>query len=109
MLKDTGKCSLLLVTFQIIRHCGQSGFSLKIYIYIHIPIPVDVYIKSICINLAGYSPWGCKELDTTEHTCTYIHTHTHTYIKINMFRKNKYIHTCNKSDHTSKCTHYLWD
>ena len=19
-------------------------------------------------NLAGYSPWGCKELDTTEHT-----------------------------------------
>ena len=22
----------------------------------------------------GYSPWGCKELDTIEHT----HTHTHT-------------------------------
>ena len=23
-------------------------------------------------SLVGYSPWGCKELDTTEHT----HTHT---------------------------------
>ena len=23
-------------------------------------------------NLVGYSPWGCKELDKTEHT----HTHT---------------------------------
>ena len=22
----------------------------------------------------GYSPWGCKELDTTEHTHTYIHS-----------------------------------
>ena len=26
-------------------------------------------------NLAGYSPWGLKELDTTERL-----THTHTYI-----------------------------
>ena len=25
-------------------------------------------------NLAGYRPWGLKELDMTEHT----HTHTHT-------------------------------
>ena len=25
-------------------------------------------------SLAGYSPWGRKELDTTEHT--YTHTHT---------------------------------
>ena len=35
-------------------------------------------------NLASYSPWGHKELDTTEatgtHTCIYIHTHTHIYI-----------------------------
>ena len=76
MLKDTGKYSLLLVTFKIIRHCGQSGFSLKKYIYIHIPIQIDVYIKSICINLAGYSPWGCME-------CTHTHIHTHLY-------KNKY-------------------
>ena len=23
-------------------------------------------------TLAGYSPWGCKESSTTEHTCTYL-------------------------------------
>ena len=32
---------------------------------------------------AGYSSWGCKELDTTEqlsvHTQTHTHTHTHTH------------------------------
>ena len=27
-------------------------------------------------SLVGYSPWGCKELDTTEHTHTHTHTHT---------------------------------
>ena len=27
-------------------------------------------------SLEGYSPWGCKELDMTEHT----HTHTHTQL-----------------------------
>ena len=27
-------------------------------------------------SLAGNSPWGCKQLDTTEHT----HTHTHIFI-----------------------------
>ena len=27
-------------------------------------------------NLAGWSPWGCKESDKTEHA----HTHTHIYI-----------------------------
>ena len=34
-------------------------------------------------SLAGYSPWGCKELDTTEcvhaHTRARAHTHTHTH------------------------------
>ena len=32
-------------------------------------------------SLVGYSPWGCKELDTTEllSAYTYIHTHTHTH------------------------------
>ena len=29
-------------------------------------------------SLVGYSLWGCKESDTTEHT----HTHTHTHILI---------------------------
>ena len=32
-------------------------------------------------SLAGYSPWGRKKLDMTEHmhTCTQTHTHTHTH------------------------------
>ena len=32
-------------------------------------------------SLAGYSPWGCKESDMTEHTrtCAHIHTQTHTH------------------------------
>ena len=30
-------------------------------------------------SLAGYSPWGCKELDMTECTCARTHTHTHTH------------------------------
>ena len=42
----------------------------------------------------GYSPWGPKELDTTEcmHMCVHAHTHAHT-------------HTC-ASTHT--CTHTHW-
>ena len=33
------------------------------------------------VSLAGYSPWGCKEMDTTEQqrACTHTHTHTHTH------------------------------
>ena len=30
-------------------------------------------------NLVGYSPCGCKELDTTEWLRTHTHTHTHTH------------------------------
>ena len=30
-------------------------------------------------SLVGYSPWGCKESDMTEQTCTRTHTHTHTH------------------------------
>ena len=30
-------------------------------------------------NLAGYSPWGYKELDTIEQLSTHTHTHTHTH------------------------------
>ena len=29
-------------------------------------------------SLVGYSPWSCKETDTTEQL-TYTHTHTHTH------------------------------
>ena len=28
-------------------------------------------------RLVGYSPWGCKELDTTEQMCVHTHTHRH--------------------------------
>ena len=31
-------------------------------------------------SLVCYSPWGCKELDMTEHAHTHTHTHTHTHI-----------------------------
>ena len=30
-------------------------------------------------NLAGYSPWGCKESDVTVGL---VHTHTHTHVKL---------------------------
>ena len=39
----------------------------------------------------GYSPWGCKELNTAEqtHTHTYTltptHTHSHTHITLHFF------------------------
>ena len=35
-------------------------------------------------NLAGYSPWGHKESETTEGLShTHTHTHTHTAYKLN--------------------------
>ena len=35
-------------------------------------------------SLVGYSPWGCKGSDMTEHVCTHTHTHahTHTYVTV---------------------------
>ena len=30
-------------------------------------------------SLVGYRPWGCKELEMTEHTHVRAHTHTHTH------------------------------
>ena len=30
----------------------------------------------------GYSPWSCKELDTTERTRAHAHTHTHTHTQM---------------------------
>ena len=34
-------------------------------------------------HLAGYSPWGCKEMDKTEH-----YTHTHTNLPVKLFYKS---------------------
>ena len=36
-------------------------------------------------SLAGYSPWGCKELDTTEWLSAHTHTYTHTNERITSF------------------------
>ena len=30
----------------------------------------------------GYSPWGLKELNMTEHAHTHTHTHTHTRFQV---------------------------
>ena len=35
-------------------------------------------------SLVGYSPWGCKESDTIEHTHTHTHTHTHAHTHLDL-------------------------
>ena len=40
----------------------------------------------------GYSPGGCKEPDTTEHTRT--HTHTHTYTHIHTYTHTNLLYLC---------------
>ena len=35
-------------------------------------------------SLEGYSPWGHKELDKTEHTHTHTHTHSQYVAQIQM-------------------------
>ena len=44
----------------------------------------------------GYSPWGGKELDTTEQahscTCAHTHTHTHTHTHIEFTFLTQYLH-----------------
>ena len=45
-------------------------------------------------SLAGYSPWGCKESDTTEQLSTHTRTHTHTQrIHVDNSLKKIYTHT----------------
>ena len=43
-------------------------------------------------SLAGYGPWACKELDTTEHThthaCAHTRTHTHTHARVGTWLEN---------------------
>ena len=72
----------------------DSATSLSLFTFMHWrrkwqPIPVLLPGKYHGQkSLAGYSPWGCKESDTTErlsahthtHTYTHAHTRTHTHI-----------------------------
>ena len=44
-------------------------------------------------SLAGYSPQGHKELDTTESVCTRTHTRTHTHTHILSVRTRMYVGT----------------
>ena len=54
-------------------------------------------------SLTGYSPWGCKELDTTESVCTCAHARTHTHTHTNI-----HTHTHTHTDtHTHTHTHTL--
>ena len=41
-------------------------------------------------SLAGYSAWGCLELDMIEQLSTHMHTYTHTYTQ-NMYFNKKHI------------------
>ena len=50
-------------------------------------------------SLESYSPWGCKELDTTEQL-THTHTHTHTRGQRSLVRHNWATNT-----HTGILTH----
>ena len=45
-------------------------------------------------SLLGYSPWGRKELDTTECVRTHTQTHTHTHKDITLERPPKKSHQC---------------
>ena len=46
-------------------------------------------------SLVKYSPWGCKESDTTEQL-TYTHTHTHKEIKEGMIAMSHQIQSINE-------------
>ena len=47
------------------------------------PTPVFLLRESYAQrSLEGYSPWGCKESDTTEWLSAHTHTHSHTHIYI---------------------------
>ena len=50
-------------------------------------------------GLASYSPWGCKESDTTE--CARTHTHTHTHIRNPKIRHKLYFWV--PHSHSNKC------
>ena len=47
--------------------CGHSGFGLLILSHFTPSFP---FHSLLLLRLVGYSPWGPKESDTTEHACT---------------------------------------
>ena len=62
-------------------------------------------------SLMGYSQWGCKELDTTQHAHTHTHTHTHEhthtksiYIPGPTKQRTQRPSTFRKSEPKSACT-----
>ena len=59
-------------------------------------------------SVVGYSPWGRKELDTTERLPfmhTYTDTHKYTYIQIRVLCTDKHIHT---NMHTDMHNYLPW-
>ena len=68
-------------TLQVHSYCCKwHNFILLFWLSTYI-ICIYVVYTYIYICLAGYSPWGCKESDTTERLSTaQTHTHTHAYI-----------------------------
>ena len=50
-------------------------------------------------SLVGYSPWSCKELDTTEHTNTHVRAHIykegrHSYLNFDKFARGQLKQAC---------------
>ena len=50
-------------------------------------------------DLAGYSPWSCKELDMTEHA--HVHTHTNTHRRCDSRSKN--LESCEEGSWVKEC------
>ena len=75
-------------TLQVHLYCCKwHNFILLFWLSTYI-ICIYVVYTYIYICLAGYSPWGCKESDTTERLSTaqtHTHTHTHIYIHISIY------------------------
>ena len=46
-------------------------------------------------SLMGYSPWGCKESDITEHAYIHIRMHTHTHTHTHQDRRKLPTHNFN--------------
>ena len=74
---------------RICLQCKRPGFDLWVrkILWIKEQQPAPVFLPGEIHeqkSLAGYSPWGCKESDTTEELT---HTHTHIYTHIHIKRE----------------------